>query len=413
VPRIDVAVASASPDWGPQPVVEVPAGAVAGLEDQIYPRPAIARSGRRALLVTLQRRGDGVAVGDENPLPVRPNGAVSRRLGLDAGSRFTLATPDDTEFVVRRARADDLPRANTVYVSPIRFDQLTRDARGETFLLDGSSVIPVALRPRQDCLDTDVRMSLLARLTTGLEPEARVSLVAMDTTGASGLDWRHAQRRVSTRVPRNRLAAAAMAALGVAISLLRRIDQVLEALLRPLLLAPLLMVRSEQAEVLDDGRSVLRAHPAVLGSLGLPAQGGQAILRWGREQIGVLVLPNAESMQSADLDRFRAVAQHETTRPEALPDHLVVRLSSTARAELEMPAHGIVVLRRRLRPLVLRQLNVILTPLVGLLLAGLAVQFGGPSGTDIRWWLWIGTPIVVFLGLAPIRLSRPGRGRWP
>lgn len=411
MPQIDAVVVSGSTNWGPQPVVEVPFSQ--SLADQTFPRPAIARSGRRALLVTLQRRGGIAATGDESHVGVRPNSSVSRRLDLEKGKHFTLETPDDAGFVVRRARADDLPRANTVYVSPARFDQLNRESRGETFLLDGRTVIPVVVKPRTDCRETDVRMSLLARLITGLEPGTNVSLVAMGSSVGPGLDWRHAQRRITTRTLRSRMAAAGASVLGLLLSLLRRLDQGLEAVLRPLLLAPLLMVRSEQAEVLDDGRSVLRAHPAVLGTLGIPAQGGQAILRWGRAQIGVLVLPTAESMQALDLERFRAVEQHETARPDGLPEHLVVRLSSTARAELEMPAHGIIVLRRRLRPLVLRQLNVILTPLVGLLLAGLAVQFGGPSGTDIRWWLWIGTPIVVFLGLAPIRLSRPGRGRWP
>lgn len=371
------------------------------------PRPAVLTSGARRLPVLLHRAGD---ILDAAPTVLEGRIALPLRLqhvlGLTAGDPVVLTADVGLSLTVRAARADDLPVGARVHVGTDALAEL--EAQGASghrvLLLSGELQLPVRVEARPSVPVGEVRVSMLLRTLAGADKGSAVTLAPLPL----GRDRHLHAAALRQRVGRWSSGPAGVA-LGLLVLLLRSLDLVLEHVLRPALLAPAVAVRTEQGQLGDDTEDVVRAHPALLASLGLPEQGGQAVLSWGRRRTAVLVAPDIpdDVAPSGHLGRHRASATTEHPRAADFPRHLLVRVSATSRQVLGMPPVTVVELRRRLRPLVLRQLNALLTPLLGLLLASVAIE-GLPVGGLVA----AGVAVVV-LGLAPLRLSRPGRGLWP
>lgn len=107
---------------------------------------------------------------------------------------------------------------------------------------------------------------------------------------------------------------------------------------------------------------------------------------------------------SSWVEERQAVELTVTPMPRQLPPHLVARLSMTTRRQLGIPGQTVVEVRRRLRPMVVSQLNRRAIPVAGIYLAGVAVE-------SLRGWpLAVGLAIAVLFGLAPLRRAT---ATWP
>jgi hypothetical protein len=170
-----------------------------------------------------------------------------------------------------------------------------------------------------------------------------------------------------------------------------------------------MVLRTTQAPVGDDASSVIRLHPAVFPSLGL-RPGTQVLVTWCDLRVAALALEDYERYDAETrsfIDQRQAVERTASPASPPLPPHLVARLSLNLRRELGIPAHTVVEVRRRLRPMVVSQLNQLTIPVAGIFLAGVAVD-------ELRGWpLAAGLAIVILLALAPLRQARPPRGLWP
>jgi hypothetical protein len=198
--------------------------------------------------------------------------------------------------------------------------------------------------------------------------------------------------------------------MGAAILSARALESLLEALLLLLLGAPGQPVRVERAHPGDDNadRRVIRLHSAVFPVLGI-SPGMQVFVHWERARTAAIALEDYQP-HSPTIPKFlesrQAVGIRQSLPPE-FPPHLVARVSLAVRQDLGMPANSVAVVRRRVRTLVMSQLNQLTIPVTGLFLAGLAIK-------GIRGWLFYSALIiVVLLGLLPLRRAAPPRGRWP
>lgn len=390
-------------------IVAVPDSALPN--DLATPRPALLTSGRRRVSVLLHRSRDiegGQAV-EEDVVAVPSR--LQHRLGLDTGAPIVLRTAYGVGLTVTPALADDLPVGACVHVAPEQLRRLrTQGSRGASALLIAEELqLPVTVKRRSATPTGKVRVSMLLRTLAGVENASEVALAPLRVSRDRHFMAASLRKRVVVRSSGNSSLNALTLPVGVLLLLLRCLDFLLEYALRPALLAPRVAVRTEQGQLGDDTGDVVRAHPALIASLGLPEHGGQAIMSWGHRRTAVLVVPDIADDVNVNehLSRLRAVTVTEHVRSEQFPRHLLVRVSANARQILGMPPHTVVELRRRLRPLVLRQMNNLITPLLGLVLAAVAIE-DLPRGAVV-----LAAAAVLFLGLAPLRLSRPGRGLWP
>jgi hypothetical protein len=189
----------------------------------------------------------------------------------------------------------------------------------------------------------------------------------------------------------------------------RLLDFGLETALRALLRSPTAVVRTTQSPVGDDSASVIRLHPELFASLGL-RPGMQVTVTWCGLQVAALALNDYEAYDqetSSFLKERQAVERTASPDSSPLPAHLVARLSLSTRHQLGIPAQTVVEIRRRLRPMVLSQLNQLTIPVTGIFLAGAAI----PS---LRGWPLVGgLAIVILFGLAPLRRASPPKGLLP
>lgn len=185
-------------------------------------------------------------------------------------------------------------------------------------------------------------------------------------------------------------------------------DLVSEVILRFLLRSPSLAVRTIQMEPGADDESRIRLHPVALDLLGIQS-GDQVFVSWGwGQRAAVALLGHDESDPEA-----RTAVRHSQAADTAeqddphVPSTLLARLSLPARIGSGLPPHTVVTVRRRLRPLVGRHINLLSVPLVGVLLAAASIQ--GIRG----WQIAVVAAGAGFLALRPLRKSRARSDLWP
>lgn len=340
---------------------------------------------------------------------------------LSAGLRRTLADGGHLDpsvslelsksqlLKVHAALANNISDGAVVHVGPKLFKALIRDDTDSRRWLMIGEGISAPVEVRQAARDIDgVRCGLLLRTLIGASLGGLVQL-----TDVSGyVEHRRSRERSQrqTMFERGRPWRSALVVIRRKLAQRARwLDFQSERLLRALLRAPPIVVRATQAPIGDDVTNVVRLHPAMFTWLGIQP-GMQVGVTWCGLTVTALALEDLDAYDAAALARvreFQAVERTVFDLPDGLPPHLVARLSLSVRRQLGVPGHTIVEVRRRVRPVVLAQLNQMTVPVAGIFLAGVAVS-------DLRGWpLVVGLAIVVVFGLAPLRRARPPKGLWP
>ena len=192
------------------------------------------------------------------------------------------------------------------------------------------------------------------------------------------------------------------------ISMIRRmgtaVDHTMELLWRALFRAPEFSARVMQAHPSDDGSPVISLHPAVYDRIGVEP-GQQVLVRWGGREVVALAVADHEPPEAGApaeaIKRAQRVNRLFPDLPSGLPPHVVVRMSAQLRHELGAPVATVITVRRRLRPVLVRNLNSLVVPLASLVLAGAALP-------DPHWpTLGLGTALMSVFALARLRIPQP------
>ncbi|MFI6427085.1 hypothetical protein [Promicromonospora sp. NPDC050880] len=324
---------------------------------------------------------DGVPESAEALSPGRIG--VSRRLRSELGDARSVAVrvPPLMKLRTVAALVDDMPGVDEVHVNPA-------DVRPGTYLLMQRGVTAwVRAVGRDHVLSGTVRLAYQLRLLTASDgdgPDPGVLLVA---------------------------AAPQVIARSSAIGRFRRVrnsvDNALEHLWRALFRAPEFSARVVQAHAGDDGSAVVTLHPAVFDRLGI-VSGQQVLVRWGGREVVALAVadhdPPVAAAQSASMRRVQRVNRLWPDLPDGMSPHVTVRVSTRLREELRAPVATVVTMRRRLRPVLVQNLNALVVPLASLVLAGAALP-------DPHWpTLGLGTALMSLFAMARLRIPQPRSG---
>lgn len=186
------------------------------------------------------------------------------------------------------------------------------------------------------------------------------------------------------------------------------LDYMVECLLRMLLGAPQLAVRTAQMEPGADDESRVRLDEVAMNLLGVQA-GDQVFISWAWAQrvAGVLVgFEDNTDEASAVIAKAQGANRAHAMRAR-VPRTVIARVSLPARQGTGLPPDTVVVVRRRVRPLVGRHVNLLAVPLVGVLLAAAAIQ-------GIRGWQVATIAVAAaFLALRPLRRVKARSTNWP
>jgi hypothetical protein len=349
-----------------------------------------------------------------------PRGSIALSRGLlrllsrehEMPDKVRLVLPESSFFEVAPALAPNVGEGAVVHIprsmlGPSGSRHLHRWNHDWRLLIFDGLCAPVRVRAH-DSEVKKARCGLLLRTLVGVNNGQCVQLASV---GSAQLR-RRADSSPARLKATNRISAVGHVAVALLAGLrrsIRMIDYILEILLRGLLRSPTVVVRSTQAPVGDDSASVVRLHPNIFASLGL-RPGMQVVVSWCGIRVAAVALEDYEAYDpeaSTFVQDRQAVERTSAVSIKGLPPHLVARVSLSTRRQLGIPAQTAVEVRRRLRPMVVAQLNQLTIPVAGIFLAGVAVP-------DLRWWpLVVGLVIVVVFGLAPLRQPRPPKGLWP
>jgi hypothetical protein len=292
------------------------------------------------------------------------------------------------------AFVDDLPRAAVVDVNGS-----ARRRFGKWAIAYGPSIaLPVLVRRRRVAAGS-VRMTMLTRTLAGVNDAAAPQL-RLAPLQRERLAWRDDQRgRTAIGGP-----------FGVAISAvyrgMRHVVSLFELLLRPLVHAPELPMRTAEAKLGDDTNRVVRIAREAFSVLGI-RPGDEVFVQWANRRVIAVAHEEFETTpestaRAATVDTWGHDAQIST-----LARHLVIGIAAEMRAELRIPRRTVVTVRRRVITLFVQRLNELTVPVGGLLLAALTIQ--GLS----RALVAVGIVVVTILAMLPARYRVPPRGRWP
>lgn len=303
---------------------------------------------------------------------------VANELGVTAGSTVHVAMSANTHLAVRSPSLVEVPAADTVEIDTAVASRLgISDGRDRWAVLTaGGLSAPVRVSTGAGHGEEIVIPRSLAALVGGPPPGTRVQLAALPGRGAFPAGHRPRRRRP--------LRAAA-----------HQLGLLAELALRPLLRAPVVVVRTTSGLVPDDGEQVARLPEPLFPLLGI-REGDQLILSWAGRQAVVRAL--------ADVPGADAAEEREQGTP--VPAHLVVRVPVAVQAALGIPATTVVSARRRLRTLLVSEVHEL-----NLTVAGLAVAYA--TLPDSRPVLALGVVAAVLFELGALRYQRAPRGRWP
>ncbi len=305
---------------------------------------------------------------------------VSRRLraAVSGAMSVSVRVPPITQLRTYSALVDDMPGPDEVQVNP-------EDIKPGTYLLvQGGVTAWVHAVPRDHVRPGTVRLAYQLRLLTASDGTSDSAVVAL--IAAEPAVIRH-------HLPVKRVQQASEA-----------VDRTMERLWRALFRAPEFSARVIQAHAGDDGAPIVTLHQAVFDRIGVES-GQQVLVRWGGREVVALAVADHDPPTSGSLtESMRKVQRVNRLWPD-LPDgmspHTTVRMSTRLRDQLGAPVATVVTVRRRLRPVLVRNLNSLVVPLASLVLAGAALP-------DPHWpTLGLGTALMSVFALARLRIPQP------
>ncbi|GAB2499422.1 hypothetical protein GCM10027063_43750 [Promicromonospora xylanilytica] len=305
---------------------------------------------------------------------------MSRRLraAMHDAATVSVQMPEVVSLRIFSALVDDMPAADEVQVNP-------NDVEPGTYLLvQGGVTAWVRAVPRDHVRPGTVRLAYQLRLLTASDGATDNGLVALVAARPDVI--RH-------RLPGKRVQRASEA-----------VDRAMERLWRALFRAPEFSARVVQAHAGDDGAPIVTLHPAVFDRIGIES-GQQVLVRWGgREVVALAVADHDSPVSSSPTESIRKVQRVNRLwpdLPEGISPHVTVRMSTLLRDQLGAPVATVVTVRRRLRPVLVRNLNSLVVPLASLVLAGAALP-------DPHWpTLGLGTALMSVFALARLRIPQP------
>jgi hypothetical protein len=308
---------------------------------------------------------------------------VNRRLraAVSDAPSVSVQVPPVMPLRTYSAFVDDMPGADEVQVNPEDI------APGTYLLVQGGATAWVRAVPRDHVQPGTVRLAYQLRLLTASDGAANNSLVALVAAAPEVI--RHG-------VPASRFQRISEA-----------VDRAMERLWRALFRAPEFSARVVQAHAGDDGAAIVTLHTAVFDRIGIES-GQQVLVRWGgRETVALAVADHDPPASGAPTQSMKGVQRVNRLWPD-LPDgispHVTVRISTRLRHELGAPVATVVTVRRRLRPVLVQNLNALVVPLASLVVAGAALP-------DPHWpLLGLGTGLMSVLALARLRIPQPRSG---
>jgi hypothetical protein len=353
----------------------------------------------RSAIVWIHSNTDVPLLGNDN-ISVGLSKRTIKLMEVKDGDEIDLLIPEFKKLLCQPALIDDLPVENEVFVSPV-IRKLVTNSHGWALLTANGLDIPV--RPRVRNMNDDIiRMSILMRvfLQVGIQTEnGMVQLSRIPDKENLPLE---------IRLKRNSIIARKYGVFVYFCNLpLRIIQQMIEWVLRPLLLAPKILLETSEAPIGDDYRHIVRMPISIFPLLGISA-GDQIILNWAGRQVIAIALVLSEADQTHHIDKsIQGVDLYLEHQIEKIPNHLKMKVSASIRSELGIPRYSVLSVRRRLFTIVTKKINQLILPIGGLVLMGLAVP------TLPKSILFIGLLLVVFFSFLPDRYQVPPTGRWP
>ncbi len=333
---------------------------------------------------------------------------VASTLGIDQAQTSTVISLELPKAELRSIAsgvADDLADDVVVQYSPKDSALERLGSRGWALATFGGMTAPIRLKSRKHVEGSvqRVRAGMTMRTLWGVPrgPDHRLQLTPI--ARAPLLRYVTDRRRVGYVEKRG--LRVVVAGLSSIVLVSRLLDAVFELTLRVLLRAPQVALRTTQAQPGDDVTDVVRLDPSTFNLLGL-TPGGQVIVGWGpRRAIAVALETLPTSSENAE-----RTTRSELLRPTSdsdFPEHLIARVSSSVRLDLQCPASTVVLVRRRVRPVLVANLRQLIIPVASVVVASAAI----PNPPKVL--LGSAFILMTFFALVPARCPRPPRGSWP
>ena len=197
------------------------------------------------------------------------------------------------------------------------------------------------------------------------------------------------------------------------IGLLRRLDGASEALLRKTLGSPVSIFRTAMGFPGDDDRALIRIDNSHFSRLGI-SPGDQVFVEYAGKRISAFAFEQLDIPRTSNstLDSAKAVGLKNSKLPKDFPNYLLTHISPIARDALGIPKDdvtSVVRVQRRIRTRLASELNKLLLPM--------AVFVLGVIPAEINHWVkffiyLIGTPVIILISLAPLRMRKASKGFW-
>lgn len=363
----------------------------------------VIKRGRYNVTVWVYQGDVGTTVQPSEELPTDLNQVIL--LSKRSRDALSMSQPLDVRIIVPKslrlnvvpALIDDLPSGEEAQVNE-EICQIVCGWHDWTLIVHDGCSFPVRLQTRK-MLSTNIRLSLLTR---ALICSAKSSEGLIDVQLTPLFDDRPSKIEPSPK-PRSLFQRF----FSVLPWMIQLFDRIAERLLRPLLGAPVVTLRTVGALVGDDNEQVIRLHSEVFPLIGVEP-GDHVIVSWADRYVMAVALEAGEitpeeARTIKGLKRIDLFS--ESPEPSAL-DHLSIGVSAKLRSDLGIPRSTVLCVRRRLMTAVLGQLNQLTIPVLGLILAAVAVP--NISYTAIA----IGFIPMLILGMLPIRHKKPPHGRF-
>jgi hypothetical protein len=361
------------------------------------------------LLIEHNERAVAIWMHGDNRVPKQEKGVLviwlTKRartaLGIgDSGSVVVNATiPKTVQLTADVALVDDLPKSYEVDVSAaVRRRITTRSGWG----LLTYDEIPMPVRLRQRKIDSSkIRISFPTRALIYPASDLKGEILQLSSVLEDRLPF---LVRLRTRHPYRGILGLLV---GLSKRLIHHIGQLFELILRPILLAPIVVTRTTEALIGEDTYPVVRINSQIFPLIGIKP-GDQVIVSWASRQVVATALESVEMNTDPKVSTtLQRTDLHHTGTRTCIAPHLAIGITAPMRAFLGIPRHTVVNVRRRLTPLILGRINELTIPVGGLLLAALALP-GVP-----RWGISVSILIVIGLALISERYRLPPTGRWP
>lgn len=358
---------------------------------------------RNRITVWVYQREPNAITQPGDVLPADFNQAIflSKRsrdsLKITEPSDVKISVPRSLRVKVVPALIDDLPSGDEAQVSD-EIRQQVCGKNGWTLIVCEGCSFPVRLHSRK-MLSANIRLSLLTRALicsagTPQDP-AEVQLTPLFDDHSAMDESTTTLRRAFQKFRR------------IVRWLVRYTNRGFESLLRLLLGAPVVTLRTSGALVGDDNEQVVRLNSGVFPLLGIKP-GEHVCISWAN-RFAMAVALEAGKMTPEEVEAIKQLKRvdlfGDTTESPAL-DHLTIGVSAKLRFDLGIPRSTVLCVRRRLMTAFLGQLNQLTIPVLGLVLAAVAV----PNVTFKAIALWF-IPVLI-LGMLPLRHHKPPRGRF-